>query len=259
MRPRPSSAARHDGRARAVGEQGGRAAVGLVDEAAQNVGADDEHVVRSGRPRPGRWRAPAPTGSRCTRRSRPWRRRSTAPRSCATSGAQFGVSSSAASVATSTRSRSSARHAGALERAAGRPRWRGPGAARPRTRTCARARPVRWTIHCSVTPAPAATVSFVTTRSGHGHGDGRQGGRAQMAVPRHGGRRHRRCGVGGGGFAHGRPRVRPQELRATHRRPPSQGTSSQGSSARGRDLSRRTRSRRARRARAPRRASGPAR
>ena len=54
----------------------------------------------------------------------------------------------------------------------------------------------------------------------HGHRDGRQGGRALMAVPRHGGRRRRRCGVGGG-IAHGRPRVRPQEVRAMHGLPPS--------------------------------------
>ena len=89
------------------------------------------------------------------------------------------------------------------------------------------------------------------------HGDGRQGGRALLAVPRHGGHHRRRCGVGGGGIAHGRPRVRPQEVRAMHRLPPSRQreTFVQGSSGRGRGRSPRSWSRRARRARASRRAS----
>src|SRR6266540_664817 len=89
----------------------------------------------------------------------------TAPRSYATSGAQFGVSSSAASVATRTRSRSSGRtpaSASAWRPAAAARSWRrSPSETWRRSWT-----PVRCRIHCSVTPAPAATASFVTTRSG---------------------------------------------------------------------------------------------
>ena len=33
----------------------------------------------------------------------------------------------------------------------------------------------------------------------------------RLAIQQHGGRRHRRCGVGGGGIAHGRPRVRREK------------------------------------------------
>src|SRR5829696_3404570 len=88
-----------------------------------------------------------------------------APSWCATSGAAFGVSSSAASVATSTRSRSDASSPASASAAcpafAASESSRSPSAARRRSCT-----PVRWTIHCSVTPAPAAITSLPTTRSG---------------------------------------------------------------------------------------------
>jgi hypothetical protein len=78
-----------DGRARAVGEQGGRAAVGLVDEAAQHVGADHEHVVRAA--------ALDLRGASASADRKPVQAAPTSiapafrrPRSCATSGAQLG-------------------------------------------------------------------------------------------------------------------------------------------------------------------------
>src|SRR5215208_4526019 len=88
-----------------------------------------------------------------------------APSSRATSGAALGRISSAATVATRTRSTASAAtpawSRAARPAAAARSWRRSPGD------TCRRSyTPVRWTIHCSVTPAPSATLSLVTTRSG---------------------------------------------------------------------------------------------
>src|SRR5215207_1602830 len=88
-----------------------------------------------------------------------------APSSRATSGAALGRIWSAATVATRTRSTSSG--ATPASSSAARPAvvarsWRrSPGDTWRRSCT-----PVRWTIHCTVTPAPSAIVSLVTTRSG---------------------------------------------------------------------------------------------
>src|SRR5215207_5500435 len=88
-----------------------------------------------------------------------------APSSRATSGAALGRISSAATVATRTRSTASAATP-AWSRAA-RPAPAARSWRRSPGDTCRRSyTPVRWTIHCSVTPAPSATLSLVTTRSG---------------------------------------------------------------------------------------------
>src|SRR5262245_1836689 len=88
-----------------------------------------------------------------------------APRSRATSGAQFGSSSSAATVATRIRSRSAASapasSSAPLPAAAARSCSLWPSDTWRRSRT-----PVRWTIHCSVTPAPSATAALLTPRAG---------------------------------------------------------------------------------------------
>src|ERR687896_886076 len=88
-----------------------------------------------------------------------------APSSRATSGAALGSRSSGATVARSTRSSSS----GSTSASSSAPRAaaRASASRRSPSRTWRRScTPVRWTIHCSVTPAPAATVSLVTTFSG---------------------------------------------------------------------------------------------
>ena len=205
----PSSAAPTTRRARAVGEQGGGAAVGLVDEAAQHVGADHEHVARSGRPRPGR--RPATSADRKPVQAAPT---SIAPALVRAEvvrhqrRARWAAARRRRRVATSTRSTSSAADA--------RPRR---ARARPAAvaRSCSRSpsRHVAALVHARAVDDPllghAGALGDRRVRDDplrHRHRHGRQGGRAQMAVPRHGGRRHRRCGVGGGGFAHGRPRVR---------------------------------------------------
>src|SRR5918995_4603418 len=88
-----------------------------------------------------------------------------APSSCATSGAVFGLTSSGAIVATSTRSRSAA-STPASSRAC-RPAFVARSLRRSPSRTKRRScTPVRCTIHCSVTPAPSAITSLPTTRSG---------------------------------------------------------------------------------------------
>src|SRR3954454_9278311 len=88
-----------------------------------------------------------------------------APRSSATSGAALGSSSSAPTVATSTRSTSDA--ATPARSSAARPAAVARSWSRSPSDTCRRSRtPVRWTIHCSVTPAFSATVALVTTLSG---------------------------------------------------------------------------------------------
>src|ERR687895_637083 len=79
--------------------------------------------------------------------------------------AAIGSTSSGATVARSTRSRSSG--STPASSSAARPAAAASASRRSPSRTWRRSRtPVRWTIHCSVTPAPAATVSLVTTLSG---------------------------------------------------------------------------------------------
>src|SRR5215211_714881 len=88
-----------------------------------------------------------------------------APSSVATSGAAFGVSSSAARVATSTRSSSAASTPASSN--ASRPAATARSLRRSPSLTWRRSRtPVRWAIHCSVTPAPSAITSLPTTCSG---------------------------------------------------------------------------------------------